>query len=49
MVCCAMFPYAHVKLGKIQKIIDHYSKRKLKVMNGKVVDLAEYKQLMNLE
>tara|TARA_B100000683_G_scaffold207907_1_gene201919 strand:+ start:439 stop:861 length:423 start_codon:yes stop_codon:yes gene_type:complete len=49
MVCCAMFPYAHIKLGKIQKIIDHYSKRKLKVMNGKVVDLAEYKQLMNLE
>ena len=49
MVCCALFPYAHVKLGKIQKIIDHYSKRKLKVMNGKVVDLAEYKQLMNLE
>ena len=49
MVCCAMFPYAHIKLGKIQKIIDHYGKRKLKVMNGKVVDLAEYKQLMNLE
>ena len=49
MVCCAIFPYAHIKLGKIQKIIDHYSKRKLKVMNGKVVDLAEYKQLMNLE
>ena len=48
-VCCAMFPYAHIKLGKIQKIIDHYGKRKLKVMNGKIVDLEEYKQLMNLE
>ena len=49
MVCCLMFPYAHIKLGKIQKIIDHYGKKKLKVMNGKVVQLDEYRQLMGLE
>ena len=49
MVCCLMFPYAHIKLGKIQKIIDHYGKKKLKVMNCKVVQLDEYRQLMGLE
>ena len=49
LVCCMLFPYAHVKLDKIQKIIDHYTSRKLKIMNGKVIDLNEYKQLMNLE
>ena len=48
-VCCLLFPYAHVKLGEIQKIIQHYSERKLKIMNNKVVDLKEYKQLMSLE
>jgi len=48
-VCYALFPYAHVKLGKIQKIMDHYSDRKLKVMNNKIVSLDEYKAAMNLE
>ena len=48
-VCCLLFPYAHVKLGEIQKIIQHYSERKLTIMNDKVVDLQEYKQLMSLE
>ena len=38
-VCCLLFPYAHVKLGEIQKIIQHYSERKLKVMNDNVVSL----------
>ena len=48
-VCCLLFPYAHVKLGEIQKIIQHYSEKKLKVMNDNVVSLDEYKQLMSLE
>ena len=48
-VCCLIFPYAHVKLPKIQKIIQHYSDRKLKVMNNNVVSLDEYKELMSLE
>ena len=48
-VCCLLFPYAHVKLGEIQKIIQHYSDRKFKVMNDNVVSLDEYKQLMSLE
>ena len=42
-VCCLLFPYAHVKLGEIQKIIQHYSERKLKVMNDNVIDLEWYK------
>ena len=44
--CCLLFPYAHTKLEKIQKIIDHYSGI---VMNNKVVNLDEYKKSMSLE
>ena len=42
-VCCLLFPYAHVKLGEIQKIIQHYSEKELKVMNDNVIDLEWYK------
>ena len=45
-VCCVLWPYAHTKMPKIQQIIDHYDGM---VMNNKVVDLVEYKKLMNLE
>ena len=45
-VCCVLWPYAHTKMPKIQQIIDHYD---VMVMNNKVVDLVEYKKLMNLE
>ena len=45
-VCCVLWPYAHTKLPKIQKIIDHYDGI---VMNNKVVDLLEYKKMMSLE
>ena len=45
-VCCMMWPYAHVKLPKIQKIIDHYQG---KVFDGKVVDLESYRKTMALE
>ena len=45
-VCCLLFPYAHTKLEKIQKIINHYDGV---IMNNKVVDLNEYKQTMSLE
>ena len=40
-VCKVLWPYAHVKLDKIQQIIAHYSKQKLKENN--VVSLDEYK------
>ncbi len=45
-VCCMMFPYAHVKLPKIQKIIDHYDG---KVFDGKIVNLNSYRKAMSLE
>jgi hypothetical protein len=45
-VCCVMWPYAHVKLDKINQIIEHYN---IKKFNAKIVNLDEYKQLMNLE
>ena len=48
-VCCLIWPWTHVKLPEIQKIIQHYSERKLTIMNDKVIDLQEYKQLMSLE
>ena len=46
-VCKLLWPYAHTKLPKIQQVIEHYAKDV--VMNGKVVSLEKYKQLMNLE
>ena len=46
-VCLLIWPWAHTKLPKIQKIIEHYSDKK--IMNGNVVNLKEYKEAMNLE
>ena len=46
-VCLLIWPFAHVKLNKIQQIIEYYSDKK--IMNGNVVSLQEYKQLMALE
>jgi uncharacterized protein YfkK (UPF0435 family) len=44
-----IWPWSHTKLEKVQQVIQHYAERKLNVMNGKVVDLEEYKQAMSLE
>ena len=41
-VCCLLWPFAHTKLPKIQQIIDHYAKEKLK--NHNVVDLEMYRK-----
>ena len=46
-VCCSIAPHSHVKLDKVQKIIDHYADKK--VINGKVVSIKEYRKVMNLE
>ena len=46
-VCRNIAPYSHVKLDKVQKIIDHYADKKM--MNGKVVSIKEYRKVMNLE
>ena len=48
-VCCLLFPYAHTKLPKIQKVIDHYTDKNNRVMNDKVINLQEYKEIMHLE
>ncbi len=47
-VCCLLWPYAHTKSPKIQQILEHYADNK-KMMNGKIVDLSEYKKMMSLE
>ena len=46
-VCRNIAPHSHVKLDKIQKIIDHYADKK--IMNGKVIDLKYYKLWMSAE
>ena len=46
-VCCLIWPFAHTKLPKIQKILDHYADKK--IMNGNVVSLDEYRKAMSLE
>ena len=48
-VCCLLFHYAHTKLPKIQKVIDHYADKNNRVMNDKVINLQEYKEIMHLE
>tara|TARA_R100001440_G_scaffold75144_1_gene101648 strand:+ start:109 stop:549 length:441 start_codon:yes stop_codon:yes gene_type:complete len=47
-VCCLIWPYSHTKLPKINQILEHYKDNE-KMINGKVVDLKKYKQLMSLE
>ena len=46
-VCRLLWPYAHTKLPKIQQVIEHYAKDV--IMNGKVINLEEYKKAMSLE
>ena len=46
-VCLLIWPFAHVKLPKIQQIIEHYTSEK--IMEGNVVDLKKYREVMNLE
>ena len=41
------WPYSHTKLDKINQIIDHYSEEK--VMNARVVNLQQYKEMMSVE
>ena len=46
-VCLLIWPFAHVKLPKIQQIIEHYASEK--IMEGNVVDLKKYREVTNLE
>ena len=48
-VCVLLWPYAHTKLPKIQQIIDHYTNTKERIVNNKIVDLREYKEIRSLE
>ncbi len=46
-VCMLIWPWSHTKMPKVQQIIDYYADKK--IMNGKVVDLQQYKEAMALE
>ena len=45
-VCRLIFPFTHVKMEGVQKILQHYAHIQ---MNDNVVDLKEYKKFMSLE
>ena len=47
-VCKELWPFAQTKLHKIEQIIDYYEPEDY-LMNGKVVDLEQYKRNMGLE
>ena len=46
-VCCLIWPWAHTKLPKITQVMDHYGEHK--IMNGKVINLDDYRKAMSLE
>ena len=46
-VACLLWPYVHVKMEGIQKIINHYSDKK--IAEGNVINLKKYKEVMSLE
>ena len=41
-VCCLIWPWAHTKLPKVQQVIEHYAKQRLKD-GADVISLEEYK------
>ena len=41
-VCCLIWPWAHTKLPKIQKVIEHYTQKALK---DNVISLDEYRMI----
>jgi len=47
-VCTLIWPWSHTKLPKINQILEHYAENG-KIMNGKVVDLQQYREAMALE
>jgi hypothetical protein len=42
-----IWPWAHTKLAKITEVMQHYNEHK--IMDGKVINLEEYKKVMSLE
>ena len=55
-LCCLIWPFAHVKLDKINQIMEHYSKEKLVGVGGEdcfvinnIVNLEDYKLKKEME
>ena len=42
-VCLLIWPFAHVKLNKINQIMEYYADKK--VINGNIIDLEEYRNV----
>ena len=47
--CCLIHPYCHIKMDKVNKIINHYSQRDSIKFNNRVINFEDYKKAMNLE
>ena len=45
-VCLLLWPFAHTKLPKIQKIIEYYANKKINMDN--IVDIANFKSRKNV-
>ena len=45
-VCLLLWPFAHTKLPKIQKIIEYYANKKINMDN--IVDIANFKRRKNV-
>jgi hypothetical protein len=43
-VCCLIWPWAHTKLPKIQKVIEHYTH---KALTNNIISLDEYREVQN--
>ena len=41
-VCCLIWPWAHTKLPKVQQIIEHYARQRIKD-GAEVINLEEYR------
>jgi len=41
-VCCLIWPWAHTKLPKIQRVIEHYTQKALK---DNIISLDEYREV----
>ena len=41
-VCCLIWPWAHVKLPKIQKILEHYARKEFE-KSADIINLDQYK------
>jgi len=48
-VCLLIWPFAHVKLEKITKILEHYSKTEWATIYSNVISFDKYRQSKQID